>query len=137
MAKILNCVGGHDISVFREEDVEFDSLTKKFVLKEGAAPCVVVPFSGVVLRAAKEATTATDPVIVDGVSVPCTSEGAFVSVDALPDADADTLFIVSGLYAAACEALGLHTERLLTVDFTRSVVDAKKTPRGTLGFVRH
>lgn len=129
MSKILSCVGGHSVSVFK--DAEFDTTIRKF---RGGEKVAEIPFAGFMLNA-RASQVDGEPITVEGVEVPTKTPQKWTSVDPLPDDTNDTMYIVSAMYVAACKELGLPTDKLLTIGQT--VVDDAGHVIGCVGFNRN
>lgn len=126
--KVLSCVGGHPVNVFR--NAEFDPAIRKY---RGGELAVSIPYAGYMLSAKAEQVD-DEPIVVEGVEIPTKSPQKWVSVDPLPD-EPDTMYIVSAMYVAACKELGLPTDKLLTIGQT--VVDETGRVAGCVNLNRN
>lgn len=127
MTKVVNLTP-HDVNIVA--GATFDASIRKY---RGGEVVLTIPSSGMV-NAVSNDTPAAD-VIVGGVSVSSIKK-IWTSVDALPEYDEDTMFIVSGLYVSACCELGLPTANLLTVG-NMVVAEDGRTIVGCVGLVRN
>lgn len=103
---IINCAGGHAISIYR--GAEYNEAIRKH---QGGVKVAEIPYSGKFYSAKQEDTDAA-PLIVDGVEIP-TITRKYAGVERIPDDG--NLYIVSAPYAVACKEAGLDTSRLLTI----------------------
>ena len=127
MAKIGNFVGGHDIVIY--QGAWLDTTIRKY---RGGVPVAIIPFAGKMLSA-KVSQAAADPINIDGVEIATRTAQQFTSVDPLPKGY--DYYIVSAMYVAACRAVGVSTDHLLTIDGT--VVDDNGRVIGCTGFNRN
>lgn len=125
--KIINLTP-HDITVIDASTVTFNKDIRKNVVDPLFGDPVVVatiPSSGV---ASAEITTVADGVI-NGVPM---YKKQITGCDALPDADDDTVFVVSALYVSAYRAVNGNTDKLFTIADPVYTPDGK-TIVGSLG----
>ena len=107
--KILSYVGGHDVVIY--QNAVYDPSIRKY---RGGTPAAVIPYSGRMLSAtAKPARE--EMVLLNGVEIPVHAASEWDHVDSLPAAEECDFALVSALYAAVCQKLGLDTSRLLTI----------------------
>lgn len=126
--KVLSCVGGHDVIVYK--NAEFDPAIRKY---RGGEIAATIPYAGFMLSA-RAAQADDEPIVVEGVEIPTKSPQKWVSVDPLPEEE-DTMYIVSAMYVAACKELGLPTDKLLTIGQT--VVDETGRVAGCVNLNRN
>ncbi len=126
MAKIINCMGGHEVNII--QGAVYNDSIRKYV---GGQQVLSIPFSGTMLSAniVEEQTAAID---VDGINIPTVTKRC-ISVDQIPNTE--DYFIVSVMYVNACKELKLDTSHLLTVG--NSVVDEKGKVIGVIGLCRN
>ena len=127
MANIKSFVGGHDIVVYSGATI--DPTVRKY---KGGTPILRIPFSGQILNA-KACQSVAAPVEIDGIAIPTKTPQTWESVDPIPE-DCDYC-VVSAMYVAACKALGMPTDKLLTIDGT--VVSDDGRILGCVGFNRN
>lgn len=120
-------VGGHDVVVYT--GAELDPTVRKY---KGGTPVLTIPFSGRILNA-KARQDAAEAIEIDGISIPTKTPQIWDSVDPIPE-DCDYC-VVSAMYVAACKALGMPTDKLLTIDGT--VVSDDGRILGCVGFNRN
>jgi len=127
---MINNMTPHIINLFREDSTVFDASIRKLLVKDGQVAAQVIEPSGTLLNA-KQEERFTEAVY----GIPCKTF-EFTSVDAYPQ-DTDHYYVVSALYVSACKALGLRTDRLLTVRGTVYKSATEPKPIGCLGFYRN
>lgn len=127
MGKIGSFVGNHDVVVYA--GAQLDTTIRKY---RGGTPVATIPFAGKMLSA-KVSQDAAEPICIDGVEIPTRTSQQFTAVDPLPEGY--DYYIVSAMYVAACRAIGMPTDRLLTIDGT--VVDDDGKVVGCTGFNRN
>ena len=112
--KVINCTP-HTIRIYSEKDTSYDEYARKRVLvNKNAKPLVEIPPSGIVLSVLKRVKQVD---CLDGIPI-CEFEPELT--DNLLDlikVEEDNLFIVSTIFALACQRKGLEIFRgkLLTV----------------------
>lgn len=107
--KVKSFVGGHDLHIY--SGCEYDPAIRKY--RKGSLSAVI-PYSGRTLSARLSQDSA-EPIEIEGKQIPTLTPQKFESVDPLPDTDECDYCIVSAMYVAACQSLGLDTSRLLTI----------------------
>jgi len=112
----------HNINIFAKEDVFYDEKQRKYFIKEGAKPLLVLPSEGI-LNAHIDYELSEN---VDGIDI---FEARVKNIDPLPSGR----LIVSALFVTACKILGINTNRLLTI--SQPVYSNPDNPRpvGCLG----
>ncbi|MCD6418072.1 hypothetical protein J7M00_04760, partial [bacterium] len=116
----------HTINIYSQEQVEYVPEIRKYVVKEGEEPIVVIPSDGM-LSAKIKYEKITE---IDGIPI---HEPVVENCDEPPEGED---VIVSQLYVAAMRALGMDTSKLYTV--SQPVYNSKDNPRpvGCLGLNR-
>ena len=99
----------------------------------GGEVVATIPSSGMVSAISNDSPA--DPIVVDGVSIQSTRK-EWTKVDALPEMEEATMFIVSALYVSACRELGIPTTNLLTVG-NMVVAEDGRTIIGCTGLIRN
>ena len=120
-------VGGHDVVVY--SGAEFVPAIRKY---KGGTPAVTIPYAGIQLNA-KARQDVAESIEIDGISIPTKTPKMWDSVDPIPE-DCD-FCVVSAMYVSACKALGMPTDKLLTIDGT--VVSDDGRILGCVGFNRN
>lgn len=95
----------HPVNIYSPDDVTYVPDQRKWFLRDGAKPIVVIPPSGTLLNATQ---TVVDDGDIDGIPL----KKADWSVSGFVP-DPDTYYIVSALFKSAYQ--GLFADRLLTV----------------------
>ena len=116
----------HTINIYSPEQVEYVPEIRKYVVKKGEQPKVVIPSDGMLSAIIKYDSTTQ----IDGIPI---YEAVVESCDIPPEGED---VIVSQLYVAAMRALGRDVSRLYTV--SQPVYNSKENPRpiGCLGLNR-
>lgn len=124
MARFINLTGGHDLNVYRLEDVTGD---RHLEVKEGAVPFRTYPCEGTVTVKSGIASC----IEVDGVTV---KTGCFKSIEGIPEVlEEDAFYVVSGKSLPAIKALRPEiAHKFVRVD---GVVFKDGRPCGCLGFI--
>jgi hypothetical protein len=125
---IVNCTP-HVINIYSSDDTSFVTAARKLVIIGMPDPIEVIEPSGTLLNAKQ---TEEDAEPLNGI--PC-RKFTFTSADSLPDGD--DYFVVSALYVSGCKAMGIPTDRLLTVRGTIYASTDQPKPVGCLGFYRN
>ena len=107
--KILSYVGGHDVVIY--QNAVYDPSIRKY---RGGTPAGVIAYTGRKLSAAAK-TRRGERVPAYGLASPVHAASEWDHVDSLPAAEECDFALVSALYAAVCQKLGLDTSRLLTI----------------------
>lgn len=115
----------HPIKIVDQSTVTFDSAIRKNVVNGDPVIVATIPSAGV--ASAKISTVADGS--IDGVPV---YKKQITGCDALPDADDDTIFVVSALYVSAFRAVNGNTDKLFTIADPVYTTDGR-TIVGSLG----
>lgn len=96
----------HYVTFFKNDDISFDSTIRKWIVKDGAEPFLVIQSSGML-------NAKIDTIAGPTVNNIPTFVKKVVGCDPLPDGD--SLVVVSALYAVAAAKSGLDMTRVYTV----------------------
>lgn len=96
----------HYVAFFKNDDISFDSTIRKWIVKDGVEPFLVIKSSGML-------NAKIDTVPGPSINNIPTFHKKVVGCDPLPDGD--SLIVVSALYAAAATKSGLDMSRVYTV----------------------
>lgn len=129
MAKVINCVGGHDIDVY--DGCVFDENSRKYT---GGVKIGSIPFSGKILNVDFKLKDSASIISHDTV-LNTKERQRIIRISELPPAEEYDFCIVSNTYLSACKELGIDTSKLLTIE--GSVIDDNGKVIGAYFFNRN
>lgn len=103
--KVLNFTP-HYVAIFKSDDISYDTSIRKWIVKDGVEPFLVIPSSGML-------NSRIDTVAGPDINNIPTFVKKVTGCDPLPDDD--SAVIVSALYAVAAQKNGLDMSRIYTI----------------------